>query len=165
MRESEMPLDNADKVIWILPVLGLLDVISTFYIESVGYPLETYEAGVFARFFVSVGGVAIYVYAALYVLGFVGFVYALWDIKNKRLDSSVLFDRCLFLFLVGVACFIFARLSVAFAENLLLPYFVGGTVSLTSTSVFLYSVVTIGLAFYIWRDVVIWVRGYGDKEE
>jgi hypothetical protein len=165
MRESNMPFDNTDKVILALPVLGFLDVISTFYVESVGYPLETYEAGVFARFLVSVGGVAIYIYAAFYVLCFVGLAYALWDIKNRRLNVSVLFDKCLFLFLVSVACFIFVRLSVAFAENLLLPYFVSGAVSLIPTSVLLYSVITVCLAFYIWHDVVIWVREYGDKEE
>lgn len=38
-------LDSVDKIIWVLPFLSVLDVISTLYVESLGYSLALYEAG------------------------------------------------------------------------------------------------------------------------
>jgi len=32
-------VDNVDNVIWGFPFLGVLDVISTLYVESLGYSL------------------------------------------------------------------------------------------------------------------------------
>jgi len=48
-------LDGVDKIIWVLPFLSVLDVISTLYVESSGCSLELYEAGFFAGYFVGVG--------------------------------------------------------------------------------------------------------------
>jgi len=111
----EKQLDNIDKVIWILPFLGVLDVTSTLYVESLGYSLALCEPGFFARFFVVAG--LIYFYIPAYLLIIVGLAYALWYIKNRKLDSSNFFDKIIFLFLVGVACYVYMRLTDAFIGN------------------------------------------------
>ena len=155
-------MDSVDKVIWILPFLAVMDVASALYIESQGYSFENYEAGVFARLFVAYG--LAYVYAFIYPLGVVVLAYVLWSIK-RRLSASGSVDKGVFLFLVGVACFIYMRLTVAFAENLLLPYFISGEVSLTFVTWLLYLSMMLSLGFYIWHDVVIWVRANGNHKE
>ncbi len=48
-------IDSVDKIIWILPFLSIADVLSTLYVESLGYSLQRYEAGLFAQFFVASG--------------------------------------------------------------------------------------------------------------
>lgn len=115
-------LDSVDKTIWILSFLSILDVISTLYVESLGYSLVLYETGFFAGYFVGAG--LTYVYIVMYLSSVSIVAYVLWYIKNKKLNSSVFFDKVIFLFLVGVACYIYVRLTVAFVGNFMLPYFV-----------------------------------------
>ena len=92
-------LDSVNKIIWILPFLSVLDVIFTLYVESLGYSLALYEAGFFAGYFVGAG--LTYVYVVIHLLGVGVVAYVLWYIKNKKLNSSVFFDKVFFLFLVG----------------------------------------------------------------
>jgi len=155
-------LDNVDTVIWILPFLGILDVISTLYVESLGYSLAFYEAGLFARFFVSVG--LIYFYIPVYLLIIVGLAYVLWYIKNRKLDSSNLFDKIVFLFLVGVTCYVYMRLTDAFIGNLFLPYFIARGISRLSVAWLIYLSTAFTLSLCLWRDVIEWVKTDGNKE-
>lgn len=159
----EKSLDSVDKVIWILPFLGVLDVVSTLYVESLGYSLALYEAGFFARFFVGLG--LTYVYIPIYLLSLVSLSYALWYIKSEKLDSSHFFDKVVFLFLVLVACFVYVRLTVAFTGNFLLPYFLSGTVDVFLVSLLIYLSTAFTLGLYLWRDVVVWVTADGDETE
>lgn len=156
-------LDSVDKIIWILPFLSVLDVISTLYVESLGYSSVLYEAGFFARYFVGAG--LTYVYIVIYLSSVSIVAYVLWYIKNKKLNSSVFFDKVIFLILVGVACYIYVRLTVAFVGNFLLPYFVSGRASWFSINLLVYLSTAFTLFFYLWRDVIDWVRGNdGEKE-
>lgn len=160
---EEKRLDRVDKIIWVLPFLGVLDVLSTLYAEGLGYPLALYEAGSFARSFASVG--LTYVYIVIYLLSMSAFAYVLWFIKNKKLDSSLLFDKVIFLLLVGVACYIYMRLTAAFIGNFSLPYFVAGRVSWFSVSVLTYLSTAFSLTLYLWRDVGMWVKANDSKKE
>jgi len=60
-------LDSVDKIVWVLPFLSVLDVISTLYVETLGYSLALYEVGFFAGYFVGAG--LTYVYVVIYLLG------------------------------------------------------------------------------------------------
>ncbi len=159
----EIPIDSIDKVIWILPFLSVADVLSTLYEESLGYSLQRYEAGLFARFFVTSG--LTYVYALIYVASIAVLSYAMWDIKNKRLDPSHWFDKALFLLLVGVACFMYGRITLAFTLNILFPYFIQGTISFVLVIWLVIVSLIFSLGFYIWHDVFMWVKTHGNKNE
>lgn len=156
-------MDNVDKVIWVLPFLGLLDVISTLYAEGLGYSLALYEVGFFARYFVGAG--LAYIYIVIYLLGISMVAYVLWYIKNKKLDCSLFFDKIIFLFLVGVTCYIYIRLTVAFVGNFLLRFFVSGRVSWFLVTLLTYLSTASTLGFYLWRDVVAMVRANGGEKE
>jgi len=93
-------LDSVDKIIWILPFLSVLDVISTLYVEGLGYSLVLYEAGFFAGYFVGAG--LTYVYIVVYLSSVSIVAYVLWYIKNKKLNSSVFFGKVIFLFWLGL---------------------------------------------------------------
>lgn len=154
-------LDSVDRVIWVLPVLAFMDVVSTFLVERLGYNLARYETGFFARVFVNSWW--IYAYAVVYVLGIAAISYALWDIKNKRLEPSRLVDKAIFLFLVVVAYLVYVRITVAFVVNVLLPYLVNGDISLTLVTWLIYLSTAFSLGFYVWHDVLAWVRTDGSN--
>jgi hypothetical protein len=73
----------------------------------------------------------------------------LWYIKNKKLNPCVFFDKVIFLFLVGVACYIYVRLTIAFVGNFMLPYFVSGGVSWFSINLLVYLSTAFTLFFYL----------------
>jgi hypothetical protein len=156
-------LDSVDKVIWVLPLLGVFDVISTLYVDSLGYSLEQYETGFFARFFVGAG--LIYIYVVIYLLTLSGLAYVLWFIKNKKLDSSLFFDKILYVFIVGVACFIYMTLTASFTGNLVIPYLASARVSWFSVIFLVYLSTVFTLIVYLWRDVAKWVRASGGEEK
>jgi len=156
-------LDSVDKVIWVLPFLAVLDVSSTLYVESLGYSLELYEVGFLASFFVGAG--LTYFYIIIYLLIIIGFAYVLWYIKNKELNPSRFFDKIVFLLLVGVACYIYMRLTAAFIGNFLLPYIVSGRTSWVLVAFLAYLSTAFALSIYLWQDVVTWVRASGNKKE
>ncbi|MGB9778124.1 MAG: hypothetical protein ACPLW8_01855 [Candidatus Bathyarchaeales archaeon] len=156
-------LDNVDKIIWVSPFLGVLDVVSTLYVESLGYSLSQYEVGLLAKIFVSAG--LTYLYIPVYLLILSGFAYVLWYIKNRKLDSSRFFDKILFLFLVGTACYVYMQITVAFIGNLLLPYRVSGRISWSSINLLIYLSTAFTLTMYLWRDVMLWVKSNGIKKK
>jgi hypothetical protein len=156
-------LDSVDKVIWISPFLGVLDIVSTLYVESLGYSLSQYETGFLARVFINAGFT--YLYIPVYLIILAVFAYALWYIKNRKLDSSRTFDKILFLFLVGAACYIYVRITVTFIGNFLLPYRVSGRVSWFLINLLIYLSTVFTLSLYVWRDVTVWVRSNGNKKK
>lgn len=131
--------------------------------ESLGYSLALYEIGFFARYFVEAD--LTYVYIVIYLLSVSVVACLLWYIKNKKLDSSLFFDKIIFLLLVGVACYIYIRLTVTFVGNLLLPSFVDGRISRFLVNLLIYLSTAFTLGFYLWRDVIAWVRANGGEKE
>lgn len=156
-------MDSVDKVIWILPFLGVLDVISALYAESLGYSLVPYEIGLSARFFASIG--LFYFYIPIYLLIIVGIAYILWYIKNRKLSPSDLFDKVVFLFLVGITCYLYMQLTVAFIGNFFLPYFVDGKISWSSVALLAILSTAFTLAYYLWRDVLTWLKTSENKKK
>jgi hypothetical protein len=158
-------LDSVDKIIWVLPVLAVLDVVSTFYVDSLGYSIAYYEQGFFASFFVQAGLIFAYVYAVVYVLIIFGISYVLWYIKNKKLKSTDAFDKAIFLVLVGVTCFIYVRLTVAFITNFFLPNILERGIDLFWLDMVVSLASLFTLVYYMWYDVVGWVRSNGARKQ
>ena len=149
-----MGLSRLDKVILVLPVLGVFDVISTLYVGYLGYSLEKYEAGFLAGFFARHG--LLYLYIPVYLGILVGMAWVVLHIKRK-LSPSALLDKVVFLLLVGVVCFMYARLFGTILMNILL--FSDGKVSGGIVRVVVY-LFTIGyVVVLVWQDVVDWMRG------
>jgi len=151
---SEQGLSRLDKVILVLPVLGVLDVLSTLYTSYLGYPLERYEAGFLAGFFAKYG--LLYLYIPVYLGILAGMSWVLLRIKRK-LNSSALLDKLVFLLLVGVVCFMYARLFGVVVMNVLLSGGRGVPSGTVEGVVYLF---TIGyVVMLVWQDVVEWMRG------
>ena len=149
-----MGLSRLDKVILVLPVLGVFDVLSTFYGGYLGYPLERYEAGFLASFFARHG--LLYVYIPVYLGILAGMAWVLLRIK-RELSPSALLDKVVFLLLVGVVCFMYARLFGTIIMNVLLFSGRGVSSGLVEGVVYLF---TVGYVItLVWRDVVEWLRG------
>jgi len=149
-----MGLSRLDKVILVLPVLGVFDVLSTFYGGYLGYPLERYEAGFLASFFARHG--LLYVYIPVYLGILAGMAWVLLRIK-RELSPSASLDKVVFLLLVGVVCFMYARLFGTIIMNVLL--FSDGSISggLVEGVVYFF---TVGyVIMLVWQDVVEWMRG------
>lgn len=151
---QNMGLSRLDKVILVLPILGVFDVLSTLYAGYLGYPLEKYEAGFLAGFFAMHG--LLYLYVPVYLGILVGMAWGLLRIK-RRLNPSVLLDKVVFLLLVGVVCFVYAQLFGTILTNIFL--FSNRKVSkgMMEGVVYLF---TIGyVVMLVWRDVLGWIRG------
>ena len=156
-------LDSVDKVIWILPFLAVADVATTLYAQSLGYSLFAYEAGYFAL--MAVLADLIYVYAFVYVLIIAGFSFILYYIK-KKLDPLRVFDKVLFLFLVVATGYIYTTLTATFIGNLVVPLAETRVVGWWYTvRILAYFSCVLSLFFYLWHDVLKWVRTKGDKNE
>lgn len=153
-------MDNVDKIIWVLPFLAVMDVISTFYVESQNFDLNKYEVGFFARLALLSG--VIYVYAIIYVLIIVGFSYALWYIKRK-LTPSQPFDKIIFVFLVVVTGYIYVTISATFIVNFFLPAIVQRGVNWNSVVLVTYAATLVSLIFYAGQDVIVWLRTEGER--
>jgi hypothetical protein len=155
-------LDSVDWVIGILPLLAVLDVASTLYVQSLANP-SLHEVGFFANFFAKAG--LLYVYIPVYLLLIIGLTYVLWYVKNKELDSSRTFDKIIFLLLVVVACFTYMTLTAAFIGNFFLPSIVSRGINFSAIQVVIYASTAFSLGFYIWHDVITWVKGHGEEED
>jgi hypothetical protein len=155
-------LDRVDKVIWVLPILGILDVLSTFYAEWLGYSLLLYEVGSLASFFAELG--LLNAYIPVYLLFLVGVAYAFWYIKNRVLHPSHAFDRVLFLLLVIVAGYVCVRLTATIIGNVLLPYYISGKVSSSAIMFFVYLSTALALTLYLGQGVLMWLKTTDDQK-
>lgn len=149
-------MDAIDNVIWILPFLALLDVISTFYVASQNSP--SYEWGVFALFFVGAGPFYVYLYAMIYLLIVVGIAYLLLFVKNKELNPSRRLDKAVFLILIGIVFYIYMRLTAAFIMNFFLPTIKQRGLGMVQLTVIIYAGSALSLGFYLWDTVLSWMR-------
>lgn len=156
-------MDSADKVIWVLPFLAALDVISTLYVESLGGSLAGHEAGFFTSFFVRAGWV--YVYIPVYLLIIIGISYAMWYIKNKKLDPSNTVDKAVFVLLVIAACFIYVKLTSAFIVNFFLPSIDSQKINVLYINMLIYASSAFSLILYLWHDIVVWVKTDGEEKQ
>jgi hypothetical protein len=161
---EEESLDGVDNAIWVLPLLSLLDVVSTFYVQSQGYALERVERGFFASYFVSAGSIYIYVYVVIYLLIMVGIACLLWYIKNKELKPSRRFDRIFFLALVGVVFYVYTRLATTLLMNFFLPIIVQRGIDVFTLTLVLYGSCALSLGIYLWRPVLAWVSYNENKK-
>ena len=155
-------MDNIDRVILTLPVLAALDVLSTLYMESLGYSLKVYEVGLFASFFVHTG--LTYFYTIVYLLIISALAYFLWFIKNKGLNWSHFFDKILFLLLIIVVYYVFIGLTVVCVGNFLLPSFIEGRVSRFPVILLTYSSAALVLSLYMWQDIARWLKANSNKK-
>jgi hypothetical protein len=151
-------LDAIDNVIWVLPFLALVDVISTFYIAGRGYALGSYEWELFALLFVRGGSFFVYLYAAIYLLIMVGIAYVLLFVKNKELNPSRRPDKAVFLILLGVVFYIYMRLTAAFIMNFLLPNIIQRGLGMFQLILVIYAADFLSLGFYVWDTVLSWMR-------
>lgn len=151
-------MDAVDRVIWILPFLALLDVISTFYAASLGYSLAKYNWELFAYLFVGAGSIYVYPYAIIYLAIVVGVAYALLYIKNRKLRPSHTPDKVIFLVLVGVIFYIYMRVTAAFLMNFFLPTIIERGTNMLELVLLIYVGSALSLGFYLWDTVLSWVR-------
>jgi hypothetical protein len=156
-------LDGVDRAVWVLPFLALLDVVSTFYVGSLGYSLQYYERGFFASLFLLAGSAYTYLYAAIYTLIMIAVAYALWYIKNKELKPSRIIDKVFFLVLNGILFYMYLRLTAAFTMNFLLPSILERGLNVFLLTVIIYVSSALSLGSYLWQPVLAWVRPH-DKE-
>jgi hypothetical protein len=157
-------LDAIDNVIWILPFLALLDIISTFYIGGRGYALGSYEWELFALLFARGGSFFVYLYAAIYLLIMVGIAFALLFVKNKKLNPSRRPDKAVFLIMIGVVFYIYMRLTAAFIMNFFLPSIIQRGLDMLQLTFFIYVGAFVSLGFYTWDTVLSWMR-HDDSEK
>ena len=155
-------MDSVDWVIGILPLLAVLDVASTLYVQSLANP-SLHEVGFFANFFAKAG--LLYVYIPVYLLLIIGLAYVLWYVENKELDSSRALDKIIFLLLVVVACFIYTTLTAAFIGNFFLPSIVSRGINWFNIQVVIYVSTAFSLGLYIWHDVITWVKSDSEEEK
>jgi hypothetical protein len=144
------------RIILTLPVLAALDVLSTLYMESLGYSLEVYEVELFASFFVHAG--LTYFYAIAYLLIISVLTYFMWFVKNKVLNWSHFFDKVLFLLLIIVVYYVFIGLTVVCVGNFLLPSFIESRVSRFPVILLTYSSAALILSLYMWQDIARWLK-------
>jgi hypothetical protein len=156
-------LDEVDNVIWILPFLALLDIVSTFYAAGQGYSLGFYQGGSFSSFFAAAGSVYEYLYAVIYMLIIIGIAYLLWYAKNKVLEPSRAFEKPLFIVVVLVAVYVYARLTAAFLLSFFLPEIITRGISLPMLTVVIYAGSVVSLGIYLWDTVFSRVRSGGSK--
>jgi hypothetical protein len=94
-----MKLSRLERAIGCMPILGVLDVLSTFFAAWQGYPIHLYEVGLFASYFVRRGLLLFYVFAYLGIL--VGIAALLIFIKRDvSTGQGRLFDDLVLLLLV-----------------------------------------------------------------
>ena len=112
-----MKLSPIDRVILLLPVLGILDILSTFFADWRGIPIQLYESGLFASYFAQRGLIHIYIFIYLGILS--GMAGTLLFIKHE-VSSNKFFDELVLFLLVVAICLIEAVLVNTILANFLL---------------------------------------------
>ncbi len=112
-----MKLSRLDWVILVLPVLGVLDVVSTFFAAWRGYPIYLYEVGLFASYFAQEGLLLFYVFVYLGILS--GMAVALVFIKHE-VSTGKFYDELLLLLLIATISLAEAFLTGVIVSNFML---------------------------------------------
>jgi hypothetical protein len=143
-----MKLSKLDHVFLVLPVLGVFDVLSTFFAAWQGYPIQMYETGLFASYFAQKNLLHLYIF--LY-LGILSGMAAIFLFIKREVSEDRFFDKLLLLLLVGAIYLIEAVLTNVIVSNFLLGLGIhaplGGLRWLIYLSVFLIILV------YVWDEL------------
>jgi len=135
-------------VILVLPVLGIFDVFSTFFVAWQGYPIYLYEVGLFASYFVQEGLLHLYVFVYLGILS--GMAAVLLFIK-REVSTGRFYNELLLLLLVGTVCLAEAFLTGIIVSNFLLG--VGRVTSLGGLRLLIYLSVFAAILMYTWDEL------------
>jgi hypothetical protein len=92
-----MRLSRLESVILCIPVLGTFDVLSTFFADWRGYPIDMYETGLFASYFSRRGLLPVYVLA---YLGILSGIAALLILIKRDVSKGFFLDGLVLLLLV-----------------------------------------------------------------
>ena len=112
-----MRLTRLESVIVLLPILGVLDVLSTFFAAWQGYPIAEYETGLVAAFFAQRGLLSLYVFVYLGIL--IAMSGVLLFIKRDLGVDGVL-DKPVFTVLTAAVGIVEALVTGAVVSNLLI---------------------------------------------
>lgn len=112
-----MHLSRLDRVIVFLPILGVLDVLSTFFAAWQGHPIEEYETGLVAAFFAQRGLLSLYVFVYLGIL--VAMSGVLLFIK-RDLGVGGFLDKLVFAVLTAAVGIVEALVTSVVISNLLI---------------------------------------------
>jgi len=153
-----MKLSKLDHVFLVLPLLGVFDVLSTFFAVWQGYPIQGYEVGLFASYFAKKNLLHLYIF--LY-LGILSGMAAIFLFIKREVSTDRFFDKLLLLLLVGAIYLIEALLTNVIVSNFLLGLGIHAPFSWLRWLIYL-SVFVIILV-YVWDELkeLFGVDAYG----
>lgn len=135
-------------MILVLPALGVLDVLSTFFAAWQGYPIQLYESGVFASYFAQRGLLYFYVFAYLVILSGMAAVFLF---IKREVSTRMLYDELLLLLLVASICLIEAILTGVIVANFLIG--LGRLESLGVLRWLIYLSVFVAILTFAWDEL------------
>ncbi len=141
-------LGKLDKVIIFLPVLGVLDVFSTFLAGWRGLPISLYETGLFASYFAQKGLLNLYVFIYFGIL--LGMATVFLYIKLE-VSSDGFLDRLLLLLLVAAICIIEAFMAGVIMSNFLIG--LGRPIPISPVRWLTYLSVLVAILAYVWDEL------------
>jgi hypothetical protein len=150
-------LDRVDKVMCVSPFLAILDVIAALYVKGLGDPFARYKVGLFANLLSGTDLLSLYIYAVAYLIVMFGLAIALLYAKD-RLDSSGEHGRLGLLTVAGIAGVFYVVLSEGFIVNFFLRSILERGIDLFWLTGVVYLAAAFSVGFYVWHDVVAWVR-------
>jgi len=156
-------LDSVDKVVVVLPFLAILDVVAALYVKSLGDPFAQYKVGLFAKFPSGIDLISLYIYVVAYLIAMFGLAIALLYLKD-RLESSNDLGRLGLLAVAGIACFLYVVLSEGLIVNFFLRSILDRGIDLFWLTGVVYFAAAFSVGFYVWRDLVAWVRPVDAKK-
>ena len=112
-----MKLSRLERVIAYLPVLGVFDVLSTFFADWQGYSINVYEVGLFASYFSQRGLLSLYVFAYIGTLSGTG---ALLILIKRDVSKGFFLDDLVLLLLVTAVGLIEAVLTSVIVSNFMI---------------------------------------------
>lgn len=143
-----MKLSNLDKVILLLPVMGVFDVLSTFFAAWQGYSLYIYEVGLFASYFAQRGLLILYVFVYLGILS--GMAALLFFIK-RDVSTSESHDELVLLLLVTTIYLLEAVLANVIVSNFLVAS--GSLAPIGGLRWLIYLSVFVTILAYTWDEL------------
>jgi hypothetical protein len=122
-----------------------------------GDPFALYKVGLFANFLSGTEMLNLYVYAVAYLIVMFALAIALLYAKD-RLDSSSKQGRLGLLAVAGIAGVFYVVLSEGFIVNFFLRSILERGIDLFWLRGVVYLAAAFSVGFYVWHDVVAWVR-------
>lgn len=142
-----MKLSKLERVIFYMPVLGVFDVMSTFFAELQGYPIHIYEVGLFASYFSQRGLLPLYIFA---YLGILSGIAALLVFIKRDVSTGALFDELVLLLVVVAVGLIEGVLASAVVSNSMIAM---GKLMPPSLRWLIYLSVFVAILSYTWDEL------------